>query len=730
MAINIPPLGETLRLLITKSGYRPAFVDAGLDGDLDGMANESRPGSLCDLMKEAEERWIDEIEKDCGTEWAQLTRFVWFETRKMLQRMALTIDCSALMDLAPGKFSTLFTIPVLSGSLALAARTLPGPETGRWWISPFAAWVEFAARVSGLASDVLVDNLANYLGAAPRTVERWIAGEPLGLLCPPYRTAATRALGSAVAARIGLRNVDRLAGWLMLAAAAQAQPAGLRMVAERAYASRLHFNWSLDGLCRELSRLAVEAGDRPTRSIAVPLMNKIQQAFSRKPFEPQPLRDLLAELDEAISAELPDWQRSYRHIHHWFSARLEAVGGNDQDAHRLYTAAVEGAWWRGGENQHPILNEALLHAVGTGRKVAAEHYWDKVFMLGLNEWPKRTLDIQESRRLLFGFERMFAPKKAVERIPPSVEVLLRTSPYMPTADELSHPNRKIKRADGRTRRTPFMEAIRDGTVEDVRNMIAEGGDSDDFIPESGEGPLIYAMRRACNRKDPEIMNLLLQLSMGTETVNRPASTRRETPLKIAIEMANAQAVERLLALGANPESACDTLPSALCYAMALFFQSANLDSPAQELAYFEGKIKGDAADAKEGAVFDADLAARRRSLASLRNASDRNRRIFEAVRDYMWRKPEEYKKTIEALLRRGADPNRRYNVQNADHAEWTPTLFAAQVGDLGIFKLMISSGGDPAALLTKGSSLQNHDALWIAVGHGNKSIVRFLTEGR
>ena len=47
-----------------------------------------------------------------------------------------------------------------------------------------------------------------------------------------------------------------------------------------------------------------------------------------------------------------------------------------------------------------------------------------------------------------------------------------------------------------------------------------------------------------------------------DTVNRPASTGRETPLKLAVEMANAGAVTRLIELGADVEAPCDTLPSA------------------------------------------------------------------------------------------------------------------------------------------------------------------------
>lgn len=415
-------------------------------------------------------------------------------------------------------------------------------------------------------------------------------------------------------------------------------------------------------------------------------------------------------------------------MHAWFSARLDAVCGNEESALRLYAAAVKGAWWFAGQNQHPILNEALLYAVGLGEQVAADYYWDKACLLGLNKWPKQPLDKQELRRLAFAFEKMFAPLKAEVRIPPRVEVLLRSEPYTPDSEQIKNPNRKVKFAEGRSRRTPLMEAIRDASLDDVRKMIAAGGDANDYITESGEGPLTYSMRRACDRKDPEIMEYLLQMDLLPETVNRSASTKRETPLKIAIEMASPSALERLIFLGANVEAECDTHPSALCYAMALFYESVNRDDGSLDVAYMMGQGRGAVHDAKDGAVLDIDLAKRRQLLRAFRDGTDRNKMIFKAVRDYMFRQPGEYKDVIERLLQRGANPNRRYKVQYRDIAEWTPTLFAAQVGDLELFKALVSSGGDPSVSLMPPTLLERFDALWVATYHENHAIMRLLTE--
>jgi ankyrin repeat protein len=241
------------------------------------------------------------------------------------------------------------------------------------------------------------------------------------------------------------------------------------------------------------------------------------------------------------------------------------------------------------------------------------------------------------------------------------------------------------------------------------------------------------MRRACDRKDASIMDYLLGLQLSKETVNRSASTKRETPLKLAVEMGNAGAVSRLIALGANVEAACDHLPSALCYAMALFHESLHRNDLTQQLAYAAGKTRADVYDAKEGAVLDVDLAARRQRQFDLAHASERNQQMWKAVRDYFYRSPEDYRNVIRALLAGGANANCRYRVEPHQLEEWTPTLFAAQVGDLDVFRMLVEHSGenrgDPALTLTPPTGLKRLDALWVAVGYEQHAIVSYL-QGR
>jgi ankyrin repeat protein len=145
-------------------------------------------------------------------------------------------------------------------------------------------------------------------------------------------------------------------------------------------------------------------------------------------------------------------------------------------------------------------------------------------------------------------------------------------------------------------------------------------------------------------------------------------------------------------------------------------------------AYFAGETRADVYDAKEGAVLDVDLAARRDRLQRRVNQSDRHRAIWKAIIDYYIRPPEAYREVIRALLASGADANRRYRVSARHAAQWTPTLFAAEVGDLDVFKLLIEHRGDPDLTLTPSKGLERFDALWVAVDHKRHEVVSYLLE--
>ncbi len=718
----LPELGQLFRCAVTGAGYRPRLVEIGLDKDLDDLALDARSSSSADLLLALEDAVQRSLAIDAGVRWAQVLRWAWGRAREAVQQLAREVETTPIeTQVGIDAIRTGFGVPMLSGLVRLAIDQCPGMNLDVWWRSPMAGWVEMAAGVA----EVSPKEVTSRLHDTPRTTERWLAGDPVGELQFPHRPTVMRVL-DARAAKAGVEQVDRLTGWLTVSLAFQSLQPSLREAVRRDFAVRAQHPWSLQACLASLQRQSYVAGDRPVRASLVSLLTQVEQAFSAKTRNLESAGRLLGQLQDLIDRENAFWQGSYRYIHDWFSGRLAALQGRVDDALRLYDASVEAMWWCGGPNQHPILDEALIYAVGVGDVTVAKRYWDKTFMLGLNRWPKRPLDDQERRRLAFAFEHRFHPQLAKDRIPPPMEILVREEPFSLTAQQLKSPNAKVKHAQGRTRRTPLMDAVREGTLQDVKRAVEAGGDPNDFIKESGEGPLSFAMRRACDRRDALIMDYLLRLDLLPETVTRQASTSRETPLKIAIEMADAAAVERLVCLGADVEHASDYVPSSLCYAMLLFHGSIHRDDMTQERAYLSGRMRGDVNDAKDGAVLDIDLASRRLALAQVRDSSSRNAEIFKQVMDWHIRPPEDCRRVVKTLLRLGANPNRRYKVEHEDLAEWTPTLFGAQLGDLEVFAALIEYGGDPDAVLMQSSALDRQDAMWIAVGYGRHAIVDYL----
>jgi hypothetical protein len=689
-----PPLGFVLRSLINAGGYRRYLVERGQDKDLDDIAIETknRQSTVATRLHELEENCAQELAKECGHEWSQFFKQSWHRTREAMQVFIQQVDVTHLSQTqSHALFMEHFAVPMISGFLNLTNQQRQGPKIQLWLAQPFQSWLSLAAQRTSIPEEILLTNLGNHCNADQRTLERWLAGEPIGKIAWPYARHVNAMLDHPAKnkAPVGEQEIHFLSAWLMITCAFQSLPIELRDAIRHDFALRKRQPWALGNSIFRCNEVSYRAGDSLLRADMVQHLNGIETLFATRPIDYDDMSLRLDKLKDLIAQVPAASQFAYHYIHDWFSARNAALMGNSSIALTLYTKAVSAAWWRAGAKQQPLLNEALLYAVGMGDKEAANIYWDKTFQLGLNRWPKRPLDEQELRRIAFGFEKLFHPQKAKDRIPPVIEIIEADKPFTLTREHLAHPNQKTKFAEGRTRRTPLIQAVLEGTLSEVQQLIAAGADPDAFIPESGESALSYALRRAADSKDPLIMDYLLSLNLSTETVNRPASTWRETPLKLAIEMANCAAVTRLIQLGADIEASCDNLPSALIYAVIRLDISMNENHDAELNAYFTGKHKADSHDAKNGAVLDADLAAVRQQQLQLLNSSERHRKIWDELWNHLKGKPQDYRQVIQTLLNAGADANRRYRVEPQHQAEWTPTLFAAEIGDLVLFKMLV-----------------------------------------
>jgi len=716
--------GAALRILITASGYRPCFNSRGLDKDLDDLGLEKRPGSNFELLQDCQAQWLRAIREDCGPDWSNLINSAWHRHSSLLRLFARNTDTTGMIPArASEALLRLLVIPELSGFIRRASTELTLFDVKSWWEAPFEAWLREAARQSGLSDTLLLARLANHLDIDKRTHERWQLGESIGTKLWPYRATVQALL---IDRTLTAKQVERLTGWLVMVVALQSLSAELRDSIKRDF--HMHGQQLLKTEQQVREQLEREAADRSSLLLSdqvVPVLADCDRLFADARGNQRQIRDRLDWLQALYERGSPLVRATHEYLWSWLSARLAANLGEKDKALELYATACKQAWWRAGPNQHAILREALCYAVGVGDKVGAKHYWDKCYLLGLNNPPQLELDEQVLRRLSFEFERLFAPQKAEQRIPPAMRVEMPDKPFSPSSTDLKKPNALRKYADGRVRYTPLMNAVLWGELEHVKRLVQAGGDPNVFIPESGENALIMALRRAYERKDPEIFQYLLTLDISPETANRPASTKRETPLQIAMNMADSVVVDRLIALGANVEQACFTSPSALVYAMALLHDSIHVSDPAQLKAYLEGRVPADAFDAKCGAILDCELSAQRQGWRAML-AEPRKKLIFEAVRKHFTGSANARREVVTTLLAKGADPNRRYADFNGHRDRWTPTLFAAQLGDLDVLKAMIAGGGDPWASLEEDDSLSEKNALWVAVAYQRHTVVEHL----
>jgi hypothetical protein len=720
----LPTPSKVLRTLITATGYRPCLDGKGVDRDLDHLALEKRPGSNFDLLKDGQTQWLRAIRDDAGADWSNLAESAWNRHNKLLCSLARNTDTTGMIpDRARPIIFRMLVIPEISGLVRRANLEIPLLDVQQWWDSPFAAWLIVAQQQSKLSAKQLLERLANHVDLDERTLDRWQQGSVIGKGLWPYRDTVDAVFDEC---KLPSLQVERLAGWLIMVVAIQSLPAELRYTVNRDFF--MHGQQPLKTEEQLIALLKREAADRHSllvRDQAASVRDEIRSLLANAVGNQKAIRDRLYWLRSLCERSTPQISAAHEYLWHWLSASLAANLGETDNALKLYATACHAAWWRAGQNQHPLIHEALCYAVGVGDQVQANHYWDKCFLLGLNEAPKRALDEQVMRRISFEFERLFASQKAKQRIPPAIRLEVMEKPFALSSRDLEKPNALRKHADGRVRYTPLMNAVLRGELEHVITLVQAGGDPNVFIDESGENALIMALRRAEDRKDPVILQYLLTLDISPETANRPASTKRETPLQIAMNMADAKVVERLIDLGADVEQSCFTSPSALIYAMALLHDSIHVNDPAQLNAYLEGRVPADVFDAKNGAILDCELPAQRQSWHAML-ADPKKKLIFEAVVQHYSRTANERRQVVMTLLAKEADPNRRYPDFSGHRDLWTPTLFAAQLGDLDVLKAMIEAAGNPWLSLEEDRPTGEKNALWAAVSYKRKSVIEYL----
>lgn len=723
---HLPKIGAVLSEVVAKSGYRPLIDGEGLAKDLDDLARENRVSSnyvfLCDIETTVE----DGIREDCGVVWANRLRDHWTDTKLSLRLftqewpLCISTDKAATRSIClhyGGKSLALLFEQCLNEACA--------PEKKDWLKIPFSAWVALAARTCNVSENTVLDNIANKLNIDSKTVnERWYAkGKVIGRIKWPMKDVVEAVTRSANC-EVDSKMTQHLAGWLLLSVAFQSSAKVIRETVSAIFNNEETEPYPLP------SKDSIDIRNIFNQTILIDELLCRQGNLSR-------IKKELTKQKETLLKSAPE----AIYLYHRNAGKYEAIQGEVEKASQHYKKAVEKSWWVAGPFQQVILKESLLFAVGTGDKVMAEKCWDRVFMLGLKEGTKPPLDIQQLRELTFAFKYMFPNLASKQKVQPAFEIELIEEVFSLTPTDIKNPNQKRKYLEGQVVRTPFMQTIRRGSLEDVKSLVEDdparehrkNGDPNDFVKESGYSPLMESMWRAQNRKEPEIMRYLISLELKPETVNRETSTRRETPLSVAIEMGDVETLKRLIELGADIHAPCGGADTALLLATMLAAMSrSGIEKLLPLLSGGSSRI--DVTDAKAGLVFDQELQDSRGAQFQMMLADRPLLGIVKEEFKHMQPSMEQLIPVIETLLEHGADPNQRYQTPGDPQHEWTPTLHAAQIGHLELFRLLIentSNPGDPTSLLDPASSdLIKKDAYWVAVLYKRDAIIQYLSKYR
>lgn len=707
-----PRLGEALRALITATGFRPFIEEKGLDKNLDDLFREpaNRQGTLYELLEEIQGKFFGEVVRECGEGW----NFIipeWENFCHIIQHVVQTVDVSCSQsEKVRSLFEEYFIIPFLAEFMLHAVKTQNGGDAREWAARPFQAWLELASSLPGQKR--APKDIERAIEKNPRSIERWKQCHPMESMSYPLRKKVGDILGESAR----MPDVARLAGWLYMARALQSLSPQIR-ASIGDYLERRTSPWDPEEARIKLLK-ALDGMENPA------FIQKMNDLRNEDPARKR------AEIMRELMKLNPIWTQCEENI----EAALQAdQKDNVKEVMNFLGRAVDVAWWRTGPVQSELLDKALKYAVGTGDKVAARAYWDRSFMLGLNRGPKRELDEQQMRSLSLAFEHDFPHRKAKLRVPPAFECMTFDEIEDMKNKSMKAPARKTAHAQGRTRRTALMNAILCSSLADVKKLIENGANPDEFIPESGENPLIYAMRHAEQTRDTSIMDYFLSLPLKPETVKRIASTEKDCPLMLAIDMGHAKAVERLIELGADIRLPIYQSASALLYAMHKFNEARQGGiTPEIQAQYLAGYGPVGSHEAKQGVVFDcqkADFRAMQMIRRMESFGAGRYTEIWKAVCAHYLPSPDDCRAVIHVLLEAGADVNLRYHVPD-NSFEWSPTLLAAEIGDLALFREILAYGGNPDQTLLVPGPFEKRDALWIAIDHGNDAIVSFMQNRR
>lgn len=427
-----------------------------------------------------------------------------------------------------------------------------------------------------------------------------------------------------------------------------------------------------------------------------------------------------------------------RYFLDWLWALWHVQSGQLDDAFTRYQSAVEKCWYRAGDQQQKLVEEALVLAAHLDKRVFLKQTKHKAIALGLFPNPSEDeqlvddWEIQQWQRQFheyFPAHAQFPECSGQTRQSPSLPFLV----FDPVELEKIRPDlaklgrvRKLSAIDQQTRRYPQLAHFAsEGDVSAVQALLAAGAEVDQ-LDSVGGSALLCALQRLCATGDRGTADLLLSRAHSPNTLNSRTACKRWTPLLVAVDHGDPEIVRQLLAMGADSD-----LPgrpenmSPLYFALSLLM---NVRDPDAAVHRYVSSITSYADPER--------LRVLRRYNTGLADAFGRPRISFNEEDADRWRPaiaaisrhfvlsrqrrhPEDsLRQIIKHLLAAGASPNKSHDFPAPGR---TPLMLAAEMDCLWAFEEMLACGGNPQQKDESGNDCQK-----IAASFGARDVLRFL----
>ena len=440
----------------------------------------------------------------------------------------------------------------------------------------------------------------------------------------------------------------------------------------------------------------------------------------------------------------------------WHEGRWNVLAGNLERACEFYKKAFEGSLYRSGENQREVIEEGLVVAASLPRP-------DKVFLKRLKNMaitfgydiPSVSSDAMSGKNSASDFIEdwevnlwrahfkgvfpgtgMFSGTKYPENEPRKGPLII--TDFNAIKPDYRHPNRKIK--VGETWQKTYPQIVWFAEIEKtdiVEKLIEKGADVNAFS-DSNDSPILMALQAVnafspTGSMDESLLKVLLNHEHKPETLNMRTSKKRLLPLISAVESGRVDVVQKILAMGADPNLRGNTdeqTPLNVCLKCIALVKKPDRLVQMLDKAPVTPELL-DSVRRHSGGLAGFTLEDQKRYLESTKSHHLYGQimpNIMKFVTDkVLTNAPLASLRDIAlALLKSGANPN-------AEHSSpvpgYTPLMLAAELDELQLFEAMLYYGGDPTKTYrypyTTGAAV---DCFVIAQGFSSASVENKLRQ--